>query len=295
MGRTSRDAHKVLVVGLPAASTTDDLLKLVKPYGNALEAAHAVDAAGKPRGFAFVRFGDSDAAQAAIAGLDKTDLHGRTLHVRAVEERGVKEPASSAKGRPCFDFAKGKCARGAACKWAHVKPEEGSAASRRPDWQKTRPDAGAGAAPSELFSADMPEDYCRKYQLGKCHRGPGCRWQHVLWKPPPRPQAKEADETEASSGARERKKPRVADVPAASEDTRARGVQEIGLTSHSQPSAVAVLKALGVALAGKEAAWREAHPEVSSGEAVPDEAKRRDVVWRAMERMRARAGATTGM
>jgi len=156
MGKTSRELHKIIVVGLPTESTQDDLLKLVKPYGNPLEAAHAVDADGKPRGFAFVRFGDGDAQAAAISGLDKTDLHGRVLNVRAVEDRG-KEVTSSAKGRPCFDFAKGKCARGAACKWAHVKPDDAGAASRRPDWQKTRPD-GAGA-PSELFgSGEIPEE-----------------------------------------------------------------------------------------------------------------------------------------
>lgn len=289
MGRTSRDAHKILVVGLPAASTTEDLLKLVKPYGNALEAAHAVDADGKPRGFAFIRFADGDAAQAAITGLDKTDLHGRTLNVRAVEERGSKEPASSAKGRPCFDFAKGKCARGAACKWAHVKPEDPSASSRRPDWQKTRPDAGAGAAPSELFSTDMPEDYCRKYQLGTCHRGAACRWKHVLWKPPSRPQAQPAaaDDVAESSGARGPKKPRLADAPPPSDDTRVRG-HDIGVTS--RPSPAAAQKALAAALDAKEAAWREAHPELGADEAVPEEAKRRDVVWRAMERMWARTG-----
>jgi hypothetical protein len=58
----------------------------------------------------------------------------------------------------------------------------------------------------------------------------------------------------------------------------------------SKPSAAAVQKALGAALAAKEAAWREAHPEIGANEPVPVEAKRRDVVWRAMERMRARAG-----
>lgn len=61
MGRSSREQHKIIVVGLPTTSTGEDLLKLVRSYGNPLEAIHALDADGKPRGFAFVRFADGDA------------------------------------------------------------------------------------------------------------------------------------------------------------------------------------------------------------------------------------------
>ena len=51
-----------------------------------------MDADGKERGFGFVRFADSATQQAAITGLDKTVVGGRTLNVRAVEERAM--PAS---------------------------------------------------------------------------------------------------------------------------------------------------------------------------------------------------------
>lgn len=36
---------------------------------------------GRPRGFAFVEMSDSSAAQAAIRGVNGTDLGGRTLNV----------------------------------------------------------------------------------------------------------------------------------------------------------------------------------------------------------------------
>ena len=47
----------------------------------------AVDADGKERGFGFVQFGDAATQAAAIEALDKRPLNGRTLNVRAVEER----------------------------------------------------------------------------------------------------------------------------------------------------------------------------------------------------------------
>ncbi|EOD13336.1 hypothetical protein EMIHUDRAFT_199849 [Emiliania huxleyi CCMP1516] len=177
MGRSSRELHKVIVVGLPTTSTTEDLLKLVKPYGNALEAAHAVDAEGKPRGFAFVRFADADAQQAAIAGLDKSDLGGRTLNVRAVEDRSAGAASAAAKGRPCFDFARGKCSRGAACKWAHVKPPAAAmratltAALERKEaaWREAHPEAEGEPVPAEALRRDVAWSAMRR-MLERCPR-----------------------------------------------------------------------------------------------------------------------------
>ena len=171
MGK-DREKHKIIVVGLPTQSTNEDLIKLVKPFGNPLEAGLAIDADGRNRGFGFVRFADEETQKDAIASLDKTDFYGRTLNVRAVEERSQKDGPRAAGGgrkdsRPCFDFARGRCTRGAACKWAHVLAA-GSETSRRPDWQKPRA-TGIDSAAEVL--TDIPDDYCRKYQLGKCPRG----------------------------------------------------------------------------------------------------------------------------
>jgi cold-inducible RNA-binding protein len=42
---------------------------------------------GRPRGFAFVEMSDSSAAQAAIRGVNGTDLGGRTLNVNEAKPR----------------------------------------------------------------------------------------------------------------------------------------------------------------------------------------------------------------
>jgi cold-inducible RNA-binding protein len=42
---------------------------------------------GQPRGFGFVTMGTSEAAQAAITGMNGTNLDGRDLRVNEAEER----------------------------------------------------------------------------------------------------------------------------------------------------------------------------------------------------------------
>jgi RNA recognition motif-containing protein len=42
---------------------------------------------GQPRGFGFVTMGTTDAAQAAIAGMNGSSLDGRDLRVNEAEER----------------------------------------------------------------------------------------------------------------------------------------------------------------------------------------------------------------
>jgi len=43
---------------------------------------------GRPRGFAFVEMSDNSAAQAAIKGVNGTDLGGRTLNVNEARPKG---------------------------------------------------------------------------------------------------------------------------------------------------------------------------------------------------------------
>jgi RNA recognition motif-containing protein len=43
---------------------------------------------GRPRGFAFVEMSDDSAAQAAIKGVNGTDLGGRTLNVNEARPKG---------------------------------------------------------------------------------------------------------------------------------------------------------------------------------------------------------------
>ena len=45
---------------------------------------------GQPRGFGFVTMGTSEAAQAAIAGMNGANLDGRALRVNEAEERRAR-------------------------------------------------------------------------------------------------------------------------------------------------------------------------------------------------------------
>ena len=182
-----QEKNKIIVVGIPTASTAEDLRLLCKPFGSIQEATVVTDADGAGRGFGFVRFETEEAQHEAVAKLNKTSLKGRTLNVRVVEKRspsGASAPnkGSSGNGRPCFDFARGKCTKGAACKWSHAIAADADAEgatqhrTRRPEWQQKR-DLDT-RVPSLLEG--IPDDVCRKYQLGKCHRGAACRWKHIL-------------------------------------------------------------------------------------------------------------------
>jgi RNA recognition motif-containing protein len=61
---------------------------------------------GQPRGFGFVTMGTSEAAQAAIAGMNGQSLDGRALRVNEAEDR----PASGGS-RGGFGGGGGKRAR----------------------------------------------------------------------------------------------------------------------------------------------------------------------------------------
>ena len=177
----SQELNKVIVVGIPTSSTAEDLRLLCKPFGGIVDATVVSDAEGKGRGFGFVRFETEAAQLECVEKLNKTVIKGRTLNVRVVEKRspsGTSAPSGSGKGRPCFDFARGKCAKGASCKWAHVMPAPD--ASRKDPNQRGSNQKRDLDAPASAALQGIPEDVCRKFQLGKCHRGAACRWKHEL-------------------------------------------------------------------------------------------------------------------
>jgi len=63
--------------------------KLFAPYGGAGEVKIIFDRdTGKSKGFAFVELTDGLKGQAAIDGLNGTDLGGRDLRVAVAEDRG---------------------------------------------------------------------------------------------------------------------------------------------------------------------------------------------------------------
>ena len=284
-----QDDNKIIVVGLPPGLKSDDLSKLCAPSGKVLNANVVVDASGAERGFGFVRFASAPEMQAAIAALDKTDLRGRTLNVRAVEKRdapGGSRSAASKKRRPCFDFARGQCAKGANCPWAHLSSSadaDGGKQSRRPEWQQTRGGGGAGGGARAVL-ADIPDDYCRRYQLGTCHRGGACRWKHEIWRGAEAAAKAEAATAEAGEDSpavcppapRAPPPPKFAPPPVAANAPAWPARDEEPTVTPAE---------LRRRLQRREDEWREAHPDHPPDEAVPAEAKNRDVIWRALERM----------
>ena len=72
----------IFVGNLSYQTTQDDLHAAFAAYGDVERVNVVTDRdSGQPRGFAFVEMTEAAAAQTAIAQLNGTDLHGRTLNV----------------------------------------------------------------------------------------------------------------------------------------------------------------------------------------------------------------------
>ena len=80
---------KLYVGNLPYSLSEDALRAEFSEYGGVDEVAMITDReTGRPRGFAFVTMNDADEAKAAIAGLDGTELGGRTMNVNEAKPKG---------------------------------------------------------------------------------------------------------------------------------------------------------------------------------------------------------------
>ena len=72
----------IFVGNLDFAATESALRSLFERYGTVDRVNLVTDReTGRPRGFAFVEMSDSAQADQAIAGLNGTDLDGRTLNI----------------------------------------------------------------------------------------------------------------------------------------------------------------------------------------------------------------------
>jgi RNA recognition motif-containing protein len=84
---------RIFVGNLNRETTTDEIRQVFAPYGVIRHVTIIVDReTGQSRGYAFVEMPDTADATAAIAGLHRTTLGGRTLvvdvaHARAETER----------------------------------------------------------------------------------------------------------------------------------------------------------------------------------------------------------------
>jgi cold-inducible RNA-binding protein len=72
----------IFVGNLDFSATESSVRSLFEPYGNVERVSLVTDRdTGRSRGFAFVEMSDSAEADRAIAGLNGTDMGGRTLNI----------------------------------------------------------------------------------------------------------------------------------------------------------------------------------------------------------------------
>ncbi len=86
-----------IYVGNLKFETTDDGLRAAfETYGVVDSAMVIIDRdSGRSRGFGFVEMPNDTEAQAAIDGLNETDLDGRTIKVNKARPRGERRPRNS--------------------------------------------------------------------------------------------------------------------------------------------------------------------------------------------------------
>ena len=88
---------KIYVGNLSFDTNDDDLSREFSVYGEVASATAVMDRdTGRSRGFGFVDMPSEEQAKAAIAGLNGTDLQGRTLNVN---ESRPREGGASGGGR----------------------------------------------------------------------------------------------------------------------------------------------------------------------------------------------------
>ncbi|KAH9258509.1 hypothetical protein BASA82_000415 [Batrachochytrium salamandrivorans] len=94
---------------------------------------------GRSRGFGFVSFSTKEASEKAIEALNGADLEGRTIEVKAADNKDSRPARGAATGGrddkrqgrdfdrsaprgprgPCYSFQKGNCKFGDTCKFSH--------------------------------------------------------------------------------------------------------------------------------------------------------------------------------
>lgn len=84
-------SSKVFVGNLAFSTTRDEIETLFAECGTITDVFLPMDrATGRPRGFAFVEFESSEAAEKAIERYHNHELGGRALRVNAAEERAPR-------------------------------------------------------------------------------------------------------------------------------------------------------------------------------------------------------------
>lgn len=104
-------SSRIFVGNLSYETSQADLESLFGQVGPVKEVFLPLDrATDKPRGFAFVEFGDAAAVSEAIEKLDGTELNGRNLRVSEARDRAPRPSAPGGgfmdDGPPSMDFGR---------------------------------------------------------------------------------------------------------------------------------------------------------------------------------------------
>lgn len=92
--------NKLFVGGLSWDTTEETLRKAFEEHGEVTEAKVMMDRdSGRSRGFGFVSFASSDAADAAVNALNGTSLDGRVIRVDFAKERAPRGGGGYGGGR----------------------------------------------------------------------------------------------------------------------------------------------------------------------------------------------------
>ena len=84
---------KIYVGNLPYSTREDELESMFSAYGNVVSVTIVMDRdSGRSRGFAFVEMESDSEGQAAIDGLNDSDMGGRTLKVNEARPRTERPP-----------------------------------------------------------------------------------------------------------------------------------------------------------------------------------------------------------
>jgi RNA recognition motif-containing protein len=91
-----RDSMKIYVGNLPYSATEEDLRSAFAAYGEVSEVNLITDRfSGDSKGFAFVEMTDNASADAAIKGLNETNLGGRNIKVNQAKPRPKRQTRDS--------------------------------------------------------------------------------------------------------------------------------------------------------------------------------------------------------
>lgn len=100
--RTDRPAGKevycnVFIKNLANEVTDEELMKLVSEYGEVTSAVVMKDDAGAPKGFGFVNFKDTEAAQKCVETLRGMELKGKVLYAGPAQKKTERQAALKQK------------------------------------------------------------------------------------------------------------------------------------------------------------------------------------------------------